>query len=72
MDAADYVQWRNGGPLQNDPTPGVQPADYTVWRTNFGRTAGSASAVVASVPEPTALVLMWLAAVVMPLRQNRN
>ena len=22
VDAADYVQWRNGGPLQNDPTTG--------------------------------------------------
>jgi hypothetical protein len=72
VDAADYVLWRNGGPLQNDPTDGVQPADYSVWRANFGRTAGSASAVVASVPEPTVLVLMWLAAVVMPLRKNRN
>jgi hypothetical protein len=72
VDAADYVQWRNGGPLQNDPTDGVQPADYTVWRTNFGRTAGSGGATVASVPEPTALVLMWLAAVVIPLRRKRS
>ncbi len=32
VDAADYVQWRNGGPLQNDPTNGVQPEDYGVWR----------------------------------------
>ena len=31
VDAADYVLWRNGGPLQNDPTPGVQAADYTFW-----------------------------------------
>ncbi len=72
VDAADYVLWRNGGPLQNDPTEGVQPGDYNVWRSNFGRTAGAASAAAASVPEPTALVLMWFAAVVMPLRQNRN
>jgi hypothetical protein len=36
VDAADYVLWRKGGTLQNDPTPGVQPADYGVWRANFG------------------------------------
>jgi hypothetical protein len=40
VDAADYVLWRNGGPLQNDPTPGVQPGDYGVWRANFGQTGG--------------------------------
>ena len=43
VDAADYVLWRNGGPLQNDPTAGVQPDDYNVWRANFGRTAGAGS-----------------------------
>ena len=41
VDAADYVLWRNGGTLQNDPTPGVQPGDYAVWRANFGKTGGS-------------------------------
>ncbi len=40
VDGADYVLWRNGGPLLNDPTPGVQPADYDVWRANFGHTGG--------------------------------
>jgi hypothetical protein len=44
VDAADYVLWRNGGTLQNDPTPGVQPGDYTVWRANFGKTGGSLNA----------------------------
>jgi hypothetical protein len=43
VDAADHVLWRNGGPLQNDPTPGVQPDDYNIWRANFGRTAGVGS-----------------------------
>ena len=34
VDAADYVLWRNGGPLQNEvDTPGtVNAADYTEWR----------------------------------------
>jgi hypothetical protein len=66
VDAADYVLWRNGGPLQNDPTPGVDAADYDFWRARFGNTAagGNGSAAVASVPEPaTALqlfaVLAW-------------
>jgi hypothetical protein len=38
VDAADYVQWRNGGPqpLYNDPTFGVQAEDYNAWRANFG------------------------------------
>jgi hypothetical protein len=43
VNAADYVLWRKGGTLQNDPTPGVQPADYTFWRAHFGNTGGGAS-----------------------------
>jgi hypothetical protein len=40
VDAADDVLWRKGGPLQNDPTAGVQPADYDFWRARFGNTGG--------------------------------
>jgi hypothetical protein len=71
VDAADYVLWRNGGPLQNDPTAGVQPEDYGVWRANFGRMAGGAASAAAltgaaAVPEPATVVLLagavlWLA-----------
>jgi hypothetical protein len=53
VDAADYVLWRNGGPLMNDPTPGVLPEDYTFWRSRFGRTSGSGSVAADAVPEPT-------------------
>ena len=64
VDAADYVQWRNGGPLQNDPTQGVQPEDYNVWRANFGRTASGSGAATglsaATVPEPSVSVLAIL------------
>ncbi len=73
VDAADYVLWRNGGPLQNDPTPGVQAADYTTWRTNFGNTASAGpstlitgavlyvtSASAAAVPEPSAILLVGI------------
>ena len=44
VDAADYVQWRNGGPLQNEvATVGtVTPEDYTEWRSRFGNPPGSA------------------------------
>jgi hypothetical protein len=55
VDAADYVLWRNGGPLQNDTTPAtIGPEDYNVWRANFGKSPiGAASS--ASVPEPSLL-----------------
>jgi hypothetical protein len=47
VDAADYVLWRNGGPLQNEGAdPGiVTPEDYNVWRANFGRTFGSGASL---------------------------
>ena len=65
VDAADYVLWRNGGPLENDPTNGVQPEDYNVWRSNFGRTAtpaAGASLAGSAVPEPATFALLGLAA----------
>jgi hypothetical protein len=53
VDARDYVLWRNGGPLLNDQTPGVQPADYQVWLANFGNAyPGSGAGFAANVPEP--------------------
>ncbi len=50
VDAADYVVWRtNDGSLDG----------YETWRTNFGRTAASASAAAASaVPEPAGAVFV--------------
>lgn len=39
VDAADYVVWRKGGTLQNDPTPGVQAGDYNYWRARYGSAA---------------------------------
>jgi hypothetical protein len=60
VDAADYVLWRKGGPLQNDATPGVQPGDYDVWRAHFGQPAGSGAGASANaaVPEPATLWLL--------------
>jgi hypothetical protein len=73
VDAADYVLWRNGGALQNDPTPGVQPADYTTWRANFGRTAAGGSAMLAAaVPEPATGFTLLCAAVIAGLSIRRR
>ena len=56
VDAADYVVWRK--------TDGSQPG-YDLWRTNFGRTAGSGSGAKSSanaaVPEPAAIVILLTA-----------
>ncbi|MEX2309519.1 MAG: S8 family serine peptidase [Pirellulales bacterium] len=58
VDAADYVVWRkNDGSL----------AGYNEWRANFGSSSGSGG--LASVPEPSGLVLMAFAVVVVGLRQ---
>ncbi|MFO0788163.1 MAG: hypothetical protein U0805_01820 [Pirellulales bacterium] len=61
VDAADYVLWRNGGPLQNEvDTPGtVNAADYTAWRARFGNTTGSGSLTGAAVPEPANVALLF-------------
>ncbi len=61
VDMADYVLWRNGGPLQNEgaSTGIVDAADYTFWRAHFGNTSGSGSSLGGgNVPEPGAAVLL--------------
>jgi autotransporter-associated beta strand protein len=67
VDAADYVLWRTGGPLQNEVSDvGVNNAqDYIDWRARFGN-SGSGSGNSAAVPEPTtaALIAFALTAVV--------
>lgn len=63
VDAADYVLWRNGGPLQNEvDTPGtVNAQDYTEWRARFGNTSGSGSGFgSATVPEPGTLASLMV------------
>ncbi|MCC7086617.1 MAG: hypothetical protein IT427_16585 [Pirellulales bacterium] len=59
VDAADYVLWRNGGPLQNEvDTPGVvNAADYTAWQARFGNTSGSGSLAISAVPEPASATI---------------
>jgi hypothetical protein len=62
VDAADYVLWKNGGPLLNEVsgvTPGnVTPEDYDAWRARFGNNSGSGSG--AAVPEPASAALLLI------------
>jgi len=61
VDAADYVLWRNGGPLANEVADigTVSAADYDAWRARFGNTSGSGSS--GAVPEPGSILLVLLA-----------
>jgi hypothetical protein len=64
VDAADYVVWRK--------IDGI-PAGYKLWRTNFGRTAGSGVTVgQLAVPEPASLGLIIFAAggLILPRRRS--
>ncbi len=75
VDMADYVLWRNGGPLQNEINSigTVDASDYTAWRSRFGATSGSGSGLGASqVPEPAMMSLAMLGAVgIALLRRDR-
>jgi T5SS/PEP-CTERM-associated repeat protein len=66
VDGADFLVWqRNLGSdtsLPNDDTPGVGPEDYAVWRARFGQTAPASGAALSTVPEPTSLVPLLIAA----------
>lgn len=65
VDAADYVLWRNGGPLANEvDAPGtVNDVDYTEWRSRFGNPT-SGGGLSAAVPEPSTLLLSLVALLV--------
>jgi hypothetical protein len=74
VDAADYVLWRHGGPLQHEVAdPGiVSPADYAEWRSRFGNTSVSGSAMGRSaVPEPAIFGLLLIAALANAARRTR-
>lgn len=58
VDAADYILWRK--------TDGTQPG-YNAWRTNFGRTSAIGSLASTPVPEPSAAMLVLLAAAMISL-----
>ncbi len=71
VDAADYVLWRNNGPLQNEGvTPGtVTPEDYNFWRSRFGLMSG-VGAGPAAVPEPAAISITILFAAALLVRRR--
>lgn len=65
VDAADYTVWRDGylssllgHPADADGDGVVDSDDYDIWAANYGATLGPVSA---AVPEPSALLVAWLA-----------
>jgi len=64
VDAADYVVWR-----KTDGTP----AGYDAWRANFSQPSGSGSVANANatIPEPTTLMMLIVAAVGVRLRRRQ-
>jgi hypothetical protein len=70
VDAADYVLWRNDGPLENEVAdPGtISPEDFTEWRARFGNSLLVGTGSIVPVPEPTAAffrigAVAWLIAI---------
>ncbi len=56
VDAADYSVWRDGlGAIYTE-------ADYQIWKTHFGQTAGGGLLSDYPVPEPSTMVLLLFAA----------
>jgi autotransporter-associated beta strand protein len=77
IDAADYVLWRNGGPLLNEvDNPGsTTSGDYTAWRSRFGNTSagnGAANDLSSAIPEPTPAALLLLAAMIFAAGARRG
>jgi hypothetical protein len=62
VDTADYVVWRKSN------INGQQ--GYNDWRTNYGRTSGSGSAVASSVPEPSLLGVLVAAGILGLVRRR--
>jgi hypothetical protein len=59
VDAADYVTWRNGGPLANETQTidAITPEDYDEWRAHFGAiTVSNQIPAGDAVPEPTSTI----------------
>lgn len=72
VDAADYTVWRDADgtmtELSNDPIGGtVGAAQYTQWADNYGQVASSTSA---TIPEPTAVMLLALGALSRGVRRR--
>jgi hypothetical protein len=81
VDADDYITWRkNNGTdhaLINDNGLGtpVGQAQYTLWRSNYGKPPGSGSGALdggANVPEPTTGLLLLFATASVPATRPRR
>jgi hypothetical protein len=77
VDAADYVLWRKGGPLQNEVATlySITPEDYTEWRARFGATAPSGATTswpATAVPEPCTAWLIHVTACVLAVRHRHS
>jgi hypothetical protein len=74
VDAADYTVWRDNLGAADESAfaagtgngGGINASDYAFWRSNFGSTSPGALAGggQGAVPEPSAIVLLALGAVV--------
>jgi len=53
VDGADFLRWQRGGSPDS-----LSPADLGAWQSQFG-SAGNITSLMVTVPEPTAMVLMW-------------
>ncbi len=64
VDMADYVLWRNGGPLQNEvaSTGTVDAADYDAWARTLRQHLRQRQRALGTsvVPEPTAIALLTI------------
>ncbi len=75
VDAQDYTEWRGG--FGGSVTPGtgadgngngvIDAADYVIWRKNVGG-AGAGSGL-ASIPEPSSMILLVAASVLLSCRR---
>ena len=81
VDAADYVVWRSTHGSNSDLRAdgngdgSIDDADYSVWRAHFGTIYGGDALENAVVPEPSAAILLLVAALTLRLspweRQRR-
>jgi hypothetical protein len=68
VDAVDYTVWRNaldgGGTLENETESEgiVDELDYDAWKDNYGNSPPGTGGLTSRVPEPSAALLLLLAA----------
>ncbi|WP_425398749.1 PEP-CTERM sorting domain-containing protein [Aeoliella sp.] len=77
VNLADYTVWRNNlgaadeSALNNNGDGGgVTTSDYSYWKQRFGNTAGALATSPATVPEPTTLAMLGLAAAALVVRRR--